>query len=195
MRVTEAKLRALVIGGQDGDAGCQAELFRTITPLLRSFYGCRMRDDAEIDDLVQETLITVHYRCATYDPRRAFTAWLFAVARNKMNDYFRRRKCHVKIEDVENMLSAESFENEVCARLDVGRLLDGLSAKQACAIRDIHISGFSVTEAAKRSGWSESNVKVSVHRGIKFLTSRVACARADEAELASLWRSARAGIC
>ena len=175
MKVNEAELKALMIGSQNGDADYQVALFRAITPLLRSFCGRRMRGDAEVEDLVQEILISVHCRRATYDPGQAFTTWLFAVARNKMVDHFRRRKRHVQIEGVEGMLSTESFEQAVCARVDVGRLLGGLSAKQARAIRETHIRGFSITEAAMRCGWSESNVKVSVHRGIKTLASRVAC--------------------
>jgi DNA-directed RNA polymerase specialized sigma24 family protein len=57
--------------------------------------------------------------------------------------------------------------------LDVDSLLSTLSPKQSRAIRDIHIEGNSVAEAAVRAGIGESDIKVSVHRGLKAITDRI----------------------
>ena len=56
---------------------------------------------------------------------------------------------------------------------DVDALLSTLSPKQARAIRHTHIDGLSVSEAAARAGIGESDVKVSVHRGLKTLAARL----------------------
>lgn len=174
MQVSEDQLRAWMTDGLDGDAAAHAALLRALVPLLLSFYRRRMRgceDDAE--DLVQETLIAVHTKRATYDRDRAFTTWLYAIARYRLIDHFRRRRIAVPLEDVEAILVSEGFEAESSARMDVDRLLDGLSAKQARAIRDTHIDGLSVAEAADRAGIGVSDVKVSVHRGFKALAARI----------------------
>ena len=68
---------------------------------------------------------------------------------------------------------ADGLEESQAACMDVDRLLDFLPAKQATAIRDTHLEGLSVTEAAARSGIGESDVKVSVHRGLKTLAARL----------------------
>ena len=122
---------------------------------------------------MQETLIAVHTRRATYDPDRPFGVWLFAIARYKMIDHFRRNRRVQPIEGLEDILVAEGFEDASLARLDVARLLDDLPAKQAAAIRDTKIAGLSVAEAAEREGIGESDVKVSVHRGLKALAARI----------------------
>ena len=77
------------------------------------------------------------------------------------------------IEDVDAILVAEGFEDAVGARMDVDRLLRTLSPKQARAIRDTHLDGKSVAEAAAAAGIGESDVKVSVHRGLKALAARL----------------------
>ena len=127
---------------------------------------------------VQETLIAIHARRASYDRDRAFTAWFYAIARHQMIDYFRRRKVHVPLEDVEAILVTEGFEDAISARMDVDRLLDTLSPKQARAIRDTHVDGKSIAEAAEAAGIGESDVKVSVHRGLKSLAGRIRGSRA-----------------
>jgi RNA polymerase sigma-70 factor (ECF subfamily) len=174
MPESEAQLKAWMLGGLDGDSAAHAALLSALVPLLQSFYRRRLHGNEEdVQDLVQETLISVHTRRASYDRDRPFTAWLYAVARYRMIDQFRRQKMSVAIEDVDDILMAEGFEEAVSARLDVDNLLGMLSPKQARAIRDTHIEGKSVSEAAVGAGIGESDVKVSVHRGLKAIANRI----------------------
>jgi RNA polymerase sigma-70 factor (ECF subfamily) len=129
--------------------------------------------EEDVEDLVQETLISVHTRRASYDRNRPFTAWLYAVARYRLVDHYRRRRLSVPIEDVDDILATERFEESLTARMDVESLLSTLSPKQARAISDTHIDGKSVAEAAAAAGIGESDVKVSVHRGLKSIVSRI----------------------
>jgi len=179
MTTSEDELKAWMVMGLGGDAGAHAALLRALVPLLHAFYRRRMRGaEEDVEDLVQETLIAVHERRASYDRDRPFTAWFYAVARHQMVDHFRRRKVHVPLEDVEAILAGEGFEDAISARMDVDRLLDTLSPKQARAIRDTHVDGKSVAEAAQAAGIGESDVKVSVHRGLKALAGRIRGSRA-----------------
>lgn len=175
MRADEGQLRMWMIGGLDGDAAAHAALLGALVPILRGFYRRRMPGNGDdIEDLVQDTLIAVHTRRATYDRDRAFTAWLFAIARYKMIDQFRRTRRTVPIEGLEDMLVSEGFESAVGAQMDVDRLLGSLTPKQAHAIRATRIDGASIAEAASAQGIGESDVKVSVHRGLKALAQRIA---------------------
>ena len=175
MRSDEGQLRQWMIDGLGGDAGAHASLLAALVPVLRAFYRRRMVAGADdIEDLVQETLIAVHTRRATYDGTRAFTAWLFAIARYKMIDQYRRQRRTVPIEGMEDMLATEGFEDASIARLDVADLLATLPPKQARAIRATRIDGASVAEAAHAAGIGTSDVKVSVHRGLKALAARIA---------------------
>lgn len=117
--------------------------------------------------------MAIHTRRGTYDRARPFVAWAYAVARYKMIDQFRRTRQTVPMEGLEEILVAEGFEDACAARMDIDRLLGGLSAKQASAIRATRIQGLSTAEAAKASGFSETDVKVSVHRGLKALAARL----------------------
>lgn len=174
MRADEAQLRQWMIAGLGGDARAHANLLRALTPVLRRFYERRMhRDDGAIDDLVQETIIAVHRRRGTYDAARPLTGWLFAIARYKMIDHFRRAGRQCAIEDLGDILVAEGFEAASSARIDVDRLLGTLPRKQATAIRATQIEGLSTAEAAEKQAIGQSDVKVSVHRGLKALGARI----------------------
>jgi RNA polymerase sigma-70 factor (ECF subfamily) len=62
--------------------------------------------------------------------------------------------------------------------MDVDDLLDTLPPKQARMIRATRIEGLSVAEAAEIHGLGESDVKISVHRGLKTLIARIQGGRA-----------------
>jgi len=173
MQDSEDQLRAWMTGGLDGDAPSHAALLRALVPLLRAYYRRRLSDAGETEDLVQETLIAVHTRRASYDRDQPFMPWLFSVARHKMIDQFRRTRRHYTVEDLSETLFIESFEEASNARLDVERLLDRLPAKQAGAIRRTRLDGLSTAEAAEDASLGESDIKVSVHRGLKALAVRV----------------------
>lgn len=141
MRATEQDLRALMVAGLGGDAKAQRDLLRALAPLLRGYFMRRLRGaEDDIEDLVQDVLIAIHSRRATYDPARPFTAWAYAVARYKMIDHFRRRKLDVPLADLADVLAGPGFEDAVAARLDVDRLLGDLPPKQAAALRATRIA-------------------------------------------------------
>lgn len=174
MRASEDQLRTWMIGGLDGDADAHAAMLRALVPLLRSFFSRRLRGAVDdVEDLVQETLLAIHSRRATYRRDLPFVAWVYGVARYKLIDHFRRSRQSVSIDGLNDILVAEGFEDACSARLDIDRLLGGISIKQAKAIRDTKVEGLSIAEAAQSQGLSEADVKVSVHRGLKALAARL----------------------
>lgn len=173
----EQELRALMLAGVAGDAIAHKAFLAAVARHLRAFYRSRMRaapEDAE--DLVQETLIAIHTRRDAYDPAFPVTAWIYAIARYRLIDHWRRNKrraAHIPIDDAPALFT-EAGDEAVDAKRDVMRLLESLPPKQREAIRLVKLEGVSVRDAAARTGLSESDVKVSAHRGLKTLMRMMA---------------------
>ena len=110
---------------------------------------------------------------ATDEREAVFTAWLYAVARYRLIDHYRKRRTAVPLEGLDETLSVEGFEEATSARMDVDLLLSELAPKQSQAIRATHLAGFTSAEAAQDAGIGESDVKISVHRGLKALAARI----------------------
>lgn len=174
MGVDEALLRDLMLRGLAGEACAYRELLRRLSDVLRAFFSRRLRSGpADVDDLVQDTLMAVHSRRITYDCAQAFTPWLFAIARHKLMDHFRRagrKPTHVEIDDT---CREEIPEDAIMARRDLDRLLETLPERQQSVVRCMKIEGATASEAANRFNMTESNVKVMVHRALKALADRV----------------------
>jgi DNA-directed RNA polymerase specialized sigma24 family protein len=77
---------------QAGDAQAYAALLRTLTPKLREIISNQRRflQPSDIEDLVQDVLLSVHAVRATYDPQRPFMPWLLTIVQNRLADAARR---------------------------------------------------------------------------------------------------------
>jgi RNA polymerase sigma-70 factor (ECF subfamily) len=170
----EDRLKALMLRGQAGDAAAWRELLSLLGARLRIFFARRMEaGSADVEDLVQETLLAVHRRRMTYDPTQPFTAWAHAVARYKLIDHWRRNRIrrHTPLDDVSEWLSEEADDGPA-VRADLERVLSVLPEKQRKLVRDVKIEGLSLAEAGRAMGVSEGAAKVSLHRAMKLLTQR-----------------------
>lgn len=168
----EAKLRAWLLDGLGGDEAAHRAFLTEAAALLRAFFRNRLRgrpEDAE--DLVQETLVALHTRRDSYDPNYPLTAWMYAIARYRLIDHLRRvkrRGPHASVDDIELGDSDPAYDASD-ARRDVNTLLANLPEKQQTAIRLVKLEEKSVREAAALTGFSESDIKISIHRGLKTL--------------------------
>lgn len=172
MKIDDSALAAAMARAQAGDAAAYRRVLTDAERWLRRYYA-RRTAPASIDDLVQETLVSLHAKRATYDPARPFLPWLAAIARYRWVDALRRRyRSEAELTD-DDAAIVDSFEAEVAARISLDRLFERLPPRQAEVIRLVKIDGLSIAEAAARSGQSESLVKVNIHRGLKRLATIV----------------------
>ena len=176
----ESHLKALMLRGLEGDAGAWRVLLTDMGGHLRPFFTRRLYDGgAGAEDLVQETLIAIHAKRATWDRAQPFTAWAFAIARHKLVDHLRRRgRRPTHPLDEASVLFAEHTVEDGATRRDLGRCLSLLPARQRRLIEDVRLKGLTVAEAAQRHGYTLTAAKVSIHRSLKTLNARFAAAPA-----------------
>ena len=177
MRETEDRLRGLMVHALAGDVAAYHALLEEAAAHLRGFFRRRLpRAPEEVEDLVQETLLAIHNKRHTYDAREPLTPWLYAIARYKLIDSLRRAHSHEAIDASDHDWEASSSladDEASVVRRDLHKLLDGLPERQRLPIVYVKIEGLSVAEAARRTGMSDSAIKVGVHRGLKALARRI----------------------
>ena len=170
MILSDDDCRRLLGQAQDGDRIAYRALLGGCRDWLMRYYARRIAPHS-VDDLVQDTLMSLHTKRATYDPSRAFYPWLAAIARYRWIDAL--RKTTREDELGENDASVDHEEDAILSRLSLDSLLTHLPKAQANAITLTKVEGLSVEEAARICGQSESLIKVNVHRGLKKLAALV----------------------
>ncbi len=175
MSDVESELKALMLRGLAGDAGAHGRLLSELSGYLRRYFARRLgADAADVEDLVQEALLAIHLKRATYDPERPFTPWAYALARYKLLDFFRRAGVRrtAPLEEAEALFERVEIEPGAVSA-DLEKMLGGLNDRQSSLIRDVKITGLSMEEASAKTGMTVGAVKVSVHRAMQAMMKRV----------------------
>ncbi len=176
-RLSEDRLRDLLLRGMAGDSGAYHDFLKQLSAHLRAFLRRRLTQlPDEVEDLVQEILLAVHNQRHTYNAKQPLTAWVHAIARYKLIDMLRRRTGHEALNDPfddEIDVLAASDTEAMEAKRDLAKLLAQLPDRQRLRIQYVKLDGLSVVEAARMTGMTESAVKVGVHRGLKALAAKI----------------------
>lgn len=159
----------LMAAAQEGHGGAYQRLLTEISGWLLQYFRRRL-PAGDVDDAIQETLLAIHRRRHTYDPRLPLTPWLAGIAKRKWIDQLRSMGRRPS-EELPLDLSISDHEAAVTSASVLASLLDELRPAQAQAITRVKLQGFSVEDASIELGLSPSAVKMSIHRGLARLTS------------------------
>jgi len=161
----------LMIAAQGGDRHAYRLLLDEVQVWLARYYRRRLPPDL-VDDAVQDALVAVHTKRASWDPSRPFGPWLAGIARYKWIDRLRNLKATWTEELPDGLSVGDHGDGVVSARV-LGDLLATLKPAQATVIRLVKLDGLSIEEAAAVTGQSPSLVKVNIHRGMAKLLAKV----------------------
>ena len=165
----------LMARAQAGEREAYRRLLEDITPFIRALASRRLRDAGEVEDAVQDVLLTVHAIRHTYDPARPFAPWLTAIANRRIIDRLRRRmRSNVILTPLSSQhetfsapdANLDSVGSDVTA---LRGAIENLPAGQRQAIELLKLEEMSLREAAAASGMSVAALKVATHRAMSSL--------------------------
>lgn len=172
------RLAALMCAAQAGDQAAYRTLLDDVALRLRNLVRARAPwlGHADVEDLVQDILLSLHASRATWDPARPFMPWLATIARHRMADharrYGRRAALHLACQDLAETFGpvpannhAETVVNFLTARDALARL----SPTERDAVDMLRLRQMTLAEAAQESGSTVAALKVAVHRATKRL--------------------------
>ena len=161
----------------NGDKRSYAVLLQETARFLRPFLAKRLNFSNEVDDVLQEILISIHKARHTYDGNRPYKPWAYAIARFRLQDYLRAHysdHLHFAIElsEVEEELQ-ENVTEPLVSYESISGEVKKLPQKQATILQMMHQEGFTAKEVAEKIGMKESAVKVAAHRAYKVLRKKL----------------------
>jgi RNA polymerase sigma-70 factor, ECF subfamily len=165
-----------------GDKAVYRSLLASITPYVRLVVRRAMRQGAgsgalDVEDIVQDVLLTVHLKRHTWDPTLPLAPWLGAVTRHKTIDAFRRSggRVMVSIDDFAEVLAEPARAEPGLG--DAERMLAALTDRDQRIVRAIKMDERSASEVGQELGMTEGAVRVALHRALKALSERFGTTR------------------
>lgn len=168
---------AWMAAAQAGDRQVYEKLLADSVGLIRAAARRRGVAPDHVDDVVQETLITVHRVRHTYDPSRSYDAWVTAIANRRAIDALRSRgrrdsrelhnefalDNHPDHDDASVATESEQRANQL------REAVEQLPPAQREAMVQLGLREHSLKEASKLTGRKPGALKVNLHRALKTL--------------------------
>jgi RNA polymerase sigma-70 factor (ECF subfamily) len=166
---------------QAGDRRTYERVLADSVALIRSVARRQGVPVDTLDDVVQETLITIHRVRHTYDPARSYDAWLAAIASRRAIDALRSHGRHrrrvVHDEFVLEFVAGHEDASVMSERAQEASRLRAAIAElppgQREAVEQLSLKERSLAEAAAETGRNTGALKVNLHRALKALRSRL----------------------
>ena len=161
-----------------GDNQAYAAALTEITGILRPYLFNRLKEKPNVDDVLQEILVSVHKARHTYDGKRPFLPWLFAIANFRLKDHLRKYYADkLQFTDDLNEMDKKSPDHVTESPLTyecIDSEIKQLAGKQPQILTLLHRDGYTAKEVASSLGMKENAVKVAAHRAYKILRKKLA---------------------
>lgn len=162
-----------------------ASFFRRLYPSLYRWVAKALgAGHADVEDLVQETLLHAWAGRATFRGEAAPLSWVVAIARNKVRDRLRRREAsglREALDRLEDRPIPDALAASDEARRRVRRALEAMPADQARLLRWRYLEGDSVRALAERLGESEKAAESRLHRAREAFREHLSREENDDA--------------
>jgi RNA polymerase sigma-70 factor (ECF subfamily) len=179
---TDRLWSAWMAAAQAGDKTAYETLLRNCIPFIKRVARNQGVHPDNVDDVVQETLLTIHGARQTYDPSRSFSVWLRVIAQRRAIDGLRRsgrtsaREVHAPLA-YENHPDGRTSPEAAVFELDRTVLFKAALAALPAAQRDVvdrlALQGQPVAHAAIAAGRTTGSLRISWHRAIKSLRTHI----------------------
>jgi RNA polymerase sigma-70 factor (ECF subfamily) len=161
---------------------------------LRTFIARRVRNQADVDDLVQRVLLQIVQSLSALRDADRLHAWVYRTARHVVVDYYRAkgsRRERTTADGADRALSEAALppasfdeDDEAAALRELATclapMLRQLTPAHQEAIRLVDLEGATQQHAARHAGVSLSGMKSRVQRGRQHLRQVLeACCRID----------------
>ena len=165
----------MVLIAEQRDRQAFIKLFDYYAPRVKSFLVGKGLTQAAADDVLQETMLAVWQKAASYDPAKAkLSTWVFTIARYKYIDRLRhegRRPTETAdfdLHESDNVLSDDEVLHEQRQEA-VQAAIANLPAKQQSVIFLSFVKGLAHNEIAERLGLPLGTVKSRIRRSFAQL--------------------------
>ena len=142
------------------------EIWERFSDDLHRYIARRVENPLDADDLLQDTFIKIHTHIDTLREEDRIIAWVYSIARNTINDYYRTRKVHFEI--AENSLVVDEPGDDDPEKLlsqGLQGMIEQLPDKYKHPLKLHELQGIKQTEIAALLGLSLSGAKSRLQRG------------------------------
>ncbi len=160
-------MEALVEKAKKGDTGAFTELILDIKNELYNIAKTRLSDDNDINDAIQETMISAYKNINKLKEDKYFKSWIIKIMINECNKIY---KSKYKNKNIFNKLVHKEIDNydyniqNVNSNIDFELLINSLNYEEKIIITLFYNSNYSIKEISDILNINSNTIKSKISR-------------------------------
>jgi RNA polymerase sigma factor (sigma-70 family) len=163
----------IMLSVREGDIQKLGLLFEKYSKELFNFFQLQIKDRLKSEDLLQNVFYSILRYRHTYKDGASFKAWMFTIARNEKNNYFKRNKAIPIDMDPEHSIEDHiNPENDLERKTELKHLetaLENISPDNRELIILSRFNGLQYKQISEIVGCSIGAIKVRMYRAMQEL--------------------------
>lgn len=169
----------LAVRAGKGDTAAFGALYDRYVEAVYRYVYYRVHSDTDAEDLVSDVFMRALRAIPRYEPRQAFLAWLYRIARNAVIDRARRARIQISFEDalahpgVDQVVEPDAGLLALSDKETVRAAIARLTPLQQEVIVLRFVEGYSTSEIANLVGKREGTVRGIQFRALEMLRTLI----------------------
>lgn len=171
------QLEELIKKSKDGQSEAFAEIYDQFADKIFRFIKIKIQNQEQAEDVLQEVFLKAWQGLKNLRLENLnFSAWLYTITRNAINDYYRKYYRAPKIAELDENLEAiaigesqEKILDSKFARQNIQKSFEELPVQYKEVLEMRFIQDFSPEETALILGKSNLAIRLAQHRALKKL--------------------------
>lgn len=153
-------MNLLINKARRGDKEAFVDLMKVNELALYKVAKSILKNDADVEDAMQETILTALEKITSLKEERYFKTWLTKILINKCNDILRKNKITVQMEEFYDAGYTENFIDHISMKEG----LKILTQEQQLVLDLYYVMEFNAREISEMLSEKESTIKVRLFR-------------------------------
>ena len=152
----------------DGDTGSFRYFIQKYKDAGYSLAMSVVKDEFQAQEVLQNAFIKAYSGLATFKGKSKFSTWFYRILINEAFKSSKRKNNRTHIELIAGKIPDsdyfEASDKEEYQKHCINEALERINPRERLALRLFYLEECSVEEITEITGWTESNVKVILHR-------------------------------
>lgn len=147
--------------------------FKTLTARFRLFTRLRIRNEQDVEEVVQNSLLVISDKIKNIEIERSFTAWAYKILENRIKTFFAKKATVTKYEVDETATNVAGLSaDENLTKRQLLHCLSLISEKHPAYARilNLHYQGFTTEEICARLKITATNLYSILSRARSLLS-------------------------
>lgn len=116
-------LRQSIVSAIAGKQTAQRQLYDQWAPVLYGLFRRYIKEEANAQDILSETFVTIFRKLHKYSFEGSFEGWLRTIAVRAVTDYFRKNQKHIDAARTDPEAENPAIENHIISKISYKELL------------------------------------------------------------------------